>query len=491
MSSLTHASPPDPAPTHVDRKELDRLVALQRAAFRAEGDPSADVRRHRVDRLLLAVLDAADEIADALAEDYGRRPATLTKATELLVLIEEARHLRDGLGEWMKPTPVDGPVPAFVQHKPLGVVGVVTAWNFPVGLAVHPALDALAAGNRVIMKFTDLHLRTGEVFARAVAKYLREDEVAVVCGDVETAREFSDLHLDKIIFTGSSAVGKLVAAAAGANLVPVTLELGGKNPVVVAPDADLQLAAHRIATTRMLNGGQVCLCPDYVFVPRSAAEEFTAALQAELAGLFPTYTDNPAAVPLVNARNFDRVLGLIEDAVEKGARRITPIAEEPSRVGLLIPPTLLLDVPAEAQIEREEVFGPVLTIHVYDDVAEPISYIADRPSPLAAYWYGEDGDDFRRFLQRTTSGGVTRNDGLLHHSVDAPFGGVGNSGTGAYSGKAGFDEFSHRRPVAAQQGPSGTTDSIVGAPLLDPAVKFGIDQAISGAAADIRARLGL
>ncbi|MEU1343311.1 aldehyde dehydrogenase family protein [Streptomyces sp. NPDC005827] len=444
MPALTEAS----VPAHVPRRELERILALQRAAFRTEGDPTAEVRRHRIDRLLLAVLDASDDIADALARDYGRRPAALTKATEVLGLVEEAKCLRTNLEVWMKPTPVDGVAPAFIQHKPLGVIGVVTAWNFPVILAVHPALDALAAGNRVIMKFTDLHARTGEVFARAVAKYLREDEVAVVCGDLETAQEFSDLPLDKIVFTGSPAVGKLVAAAAGANLVPVTLELGGKNPVVVAPDADLELAAHRIAGTRMLNGGQVCLCPDYVFVPRQKAEDFTAALQAELARLFPTYTDNPAAVSIVNERNFDRVLGLIEDAVAKGARKITAIEEEPSRASRLIPPTILFDVPAQARIESEEIFGPVLPIHLYDDIAEPISYIAARPAPLAAYWYGNDGDDFHRFLRQTTSGGVTRNDGLLHQSVDGPFGGVGNSGTGAYGGKAGFDEFTHRRAAA-------------------------------------------
>ncbi|WP_051970507.1 aldehyde dehydrogenase family protein [Kitasatospora azatica] len=482
---------PAPAPEHIRREELDRLVALQRAAFRAEGDPTAEVRRHRIDRLVLAVLDAADELADTLAEDYGRRPSTLTKASEILGLVEEARRLRDGLEGWMKPTPVDGQVPAFIQQKPLGVVGVITAWNFPVGLAVRPALDALAAGNRVILKFTDVHVRTGEVFARAVSKYLHEDQVTVVCGDVKTAQEFSDLPLDKIIFTGSPAVGRLVASAAGANLVPVTLELGGKNPVVVAPDADLDLAAHRVAGTRMLNGGQVCLCPDYVFVPRQHIQEFTASLQAELAGFFPTYVDNPAAVSLVNERSFDRVLGLIQDAEAKGAKKITAVEEEPSRKVRLIPPTLLLNVPADAWITSEEVFGPVLSIHPYDDISEPLNYIADHPSPLAAYWYGEDGEDFHRFLNHTNSGGVTRNDGLLHHSADAPFGGVGNSGTGAYGGKAGFDEFTHRRTVAAQTSPLGYTDGMVGSALLAQGLVVGIDQAISGAAAEIRERLGL
>ncbi|MFF8321047.1 aldehyde dehydrogenase family protein [Streptomyces bobili] len=490
MSTLTSETT-TPAPEHISRQELDRLVAVQREACRAEGDPTAEVRRHRIDRLVLAMLDAADDIAAALAEDYGRRPGTLTKASEILGLVEEARVLRQGLEEWMKPLPVDGPIPAFIQHKPLGVVGVVTAWNFPVALAVRPALDALAAGNRVIMKFTDVHVRTGEVFAQAVAKYLGEDEVAVVCGDLRTAQEFSDLPFDKIIFTGSPAVGRLVATAAGANLVPVALELGGKNPVVVAPDADLDMAAHRIAGTRMLNGGQVCLCPDYVFVPRRHMEEFAASLQSELAGFFPTYVDNPAAVSLANERNFDRVLGMIQDAEAKGARKITAVDEEPSREALLIPPTLLLDVPTEARIMSEEVFGPVLSIHPYDDIAEPLDHIADHPAPLAAYWYGEDGDDFRRFLNNTTSGGVTRNDGLLHHTVDGPFGGVGNSGSGAYGGRTGFDEFTHRRTVAAQTSPRGFTDDMVGSVLLAPGMRFGIDQAIGGAAAEIRDRLGL
>ncbi|GGN23045.1 aldehyde dehydrogenase [Streptomyces fuscichromogenes] len=467
-------------------------MAVQRAAFRLEGPPTAQTRRDRIDRLVLAVLDAADELTTALTEDFGRRPAALSKAGEVLGLVPESQVLREGLEEWMKPVPVDGPVPAFVQQQPLGVVGVVTAWNLPVGLAVRPALDALAAGNRVIIKFTDVHVRTGEIFARAVARYLGEDEVAVVCGDLKTAQEFSHLPLNHILFTGSPQVGRSVAAAAAANLVPVTLELGGKNPAVVARDADLDLAARRIAGSRMSNGGQVCLCPDYVFVPRQHVDGFTDRLRTALAGLFPTYTDHPAAVSLVDDRNFDRVLDLIQDAEKHGARRITAVAEEPSREDRLIPPALLLDVPEEAEISREEIFGPVLVIHPYDDPAEPVAYIADRPAPLAAYWYGEDGDDFRHFLRHTTSGGVTRNDGLLHASLsNAPFGGIGGSGHGAYGGRTGFDTFTHRRTVAAQTGPHGVTEGLVGTPALAPETTAGLDQAIAAAAMEIRTRLGL
>jgi coniferyl-aldehyde dehydrogenase len=246
-----------------------------------------------------------------------------------------------------------------------------------------PALDALDAGNRVIIKFTDLHVRTGEVFAKAVSKYFGEDEVAAVCGDLKTAQEFSDLPLDRIVFTGSPQVGRLVAAAAGANLVPVTLELGGKNPVVVARDADVEQAAQRVVSTRMFNGGQVCLCPDYVLVPRERTEDFVTALSAAVTRLHPSYADSPAAVPLVNERGFDRISALVQDAVDKGARKVTPIAEEPSREARLIPPTLLVDVPDAAEITREEIFGPVLTIHPYDDLAEAITFVNDRPAPLA------------------------------------------------------------------------------------------------------------
>lgn len=322
---------PAPAPRHVRREELDRIVGLQRAAFRSEGTPTAQVRRDRIDRLLLAVLESANDLAASLAEDYGRRPGLVTKTAEVLALLEESRRLREGVEEWMKPVPVEGPVPAFVQQKPLGVVGIIAAWNFPIALSVQPALDALAAGNRVIVKFTDVNVRTGRVFAEAVARHFGEDELTVVCGDLKTAEEFSDLLLDRFLFTGSPAVGRLVASAAGANLVPVTLELGGKNSVVVARDADLDLAAARIAATRMVNGGKVCLCPDYVFVPRESADEFVAALCAVLTGLFPSYAGNPSTVSMVNDRNCQRVLALIDDAVDKGARKITPIDEEPSR----------------------------------------------------------------------------------------------------------------------------------------------------------------
>ena len=476
----------------VGREELERILALQRAAYLAEGVASAAVRRSRIDRLNLAVLEHADELAEALTEDYGQRPLTLTKAFDVLGWVGDAADVYGNLEKWMEPTELDG---AFIQQKPLGVVGVIGAWNFPMNLTVEPAMAVLAAGNRVMIKFPDFHVRTGRVFKKAVAEYLAEDEVAVVLGDLDTARAFSDLQLDKIIFTGSPSIGKQVAVAAARNLVPVALELGGKNPVVVARDADLALAAKRIAGSRLMNGGQVCLCPDYVFVPREVADDFVNRVIVEMNTFFPDYVDHPGVVSIVNDRNFDRVVGLIDDAVSKGARKIVAVNDAeagllPSRETRRIAPTVLLDVPAEATISSEEVFGPVLSVYLYDDLDEVIRYINTRPSPLAAYYYGEDSDEFRHFLEFTTSGGVCRNDGILHATVvGANFGGVGNSGSGSYHGKPGFDEFTHRRTVATGDPNVGLTDGLVGGVLASPEMIEGMNQGVAGLIAMIRGRL--
>ncbi|MEV0692541.1 aldehyde dehydrogenase family protein [Streptomyces sp. NPDC050388] len=481
---------------HVDKKELERVLALQREAFLAEGTPSAEVRRDRIDRLMLAVLEAADPLAEALQEDYGRRPTALSKMFDVLSWLEDVKVNRECLEEWMKPVVLDGPPPAFIEQKPKGVVGVIGAWNFPVSLTVHPAFAALAAGNRVIMKFPENHPRTGRVLAQAVAKYFAEDEVAVVLGDLETARDFSSLPLDHIVLTGSPAVGKAVAGAASANLVPVTLELGGKNPVVLGRDADLDRAAERLALARVMNSGQVCSCPEYVFVPRAHLDTFRTKLEAEFRLLFPTFLENPAAVAIINDRNYERITALIDDATARGATKLQVVAPDeaahlPSPGKRLIPPTILTDVPADAKINDEEVFGPVISLFPYDDISEAIRYIQVRPAALCAYYYGEDGADFRAFVQGTTSGGVTRNDCFAHQTVPgAPFGGVGHSGYGAYHGKAGFDEFTHRRTVAAPEGDRPFAAGSTGEAVLHPDVEAGLDQFVASEVAALRSRLG-
>lgn len=475
--------------TGVDRTELERILGVQRAAHLAEGSPSAEVRRDRINRLLLALLENADELAASLDAEYGHRPTGLTKALDILPSLQFSQETLEGIEEWMQPDKVPG---GYIQKKPLGVVGVIGAWNFPFELTLHPAIDALAAGNRVMVKFPDFHPKTGELLAKVIASRLDESEIAIVVGDLDTAQEFSQLAFDHIVFTGSPRIGSIVAEIAGRNLIPTTLELGGKNPVVVSRDADLALAAHRIAGTRMLNGGQICLCPDYVFVPRERVEEFTAALLQEIATAFPDYMSGDGVVSIVNDRNFDRVCGLIDDAVVHGARRLTPDGADqaPSAEKRLIPPTILLDVPESAAISREEIFGPVLPIYVYDDLDEVIRYINDRPSPLGAYWYGPEGAELDRFLDRTTSGGVTVNDGISHAFLGgAPFGGVGNSGTGAYHGKSGFDRLTHQRTVMIAPAEQGISDGLIGPGLESPQFAEFVNGAIQQGIDALRAQL--
>ena len=479
-------------PTHFPREELERVLAAQRTAFVAEGHVSAEVRRSRVSRVALTILENIDAIAEALSEDYGHRPPALTKAFEATSWVADVQATLAALDDWMAPVEIPG---GFIQQKPKGVVGVIGAWNFPIILAFEPAMAALAAGNRVMLNFSEFHVRTGRLLADLFAEHLDETEIVVVNGDLETAREFSSLPLDHLFFTGSPAVGSLVAQAAAKNLVPVTLELGGKNPVVVARDADIEMAAHRIAGTRALNSGQICLCPDYAFVPRGREHELVAALQREFAALYPDFLSNPGVVSMVNDRNFDRVVGLIDDAEAKGATKILVAPDDeldqlPDRASRRIPPTLLLNVPATARIAEEEIFGPVLPLYVYDDIEEVISYLQARPAPLGSYWYGQDGPEFRMFLDRTTSGGVTLNDGISHAFLPgAPFGGVGNSGSGAYHGKAGFLTFTHQRTVVNVTADRGISEGLIGRALLDEQFLGAIDGIVADSADAFRAYL--
>lgn len=463
------------------KSDLEAILRSQREAFRTEGQVTAAVRRNRVTRMALAILENIDAIADAVSLDYGYRPPELTKAFEGTSWVADIQDTLTNLEDWMAPVEVKG---GFIQPKPKGVVGIIGAWNFPIILTFEPAMEALAAGNRVMLNFSEFHPRTGDLLAKIFADTFPQDEVAFINGDLATARHFSALRFDHLFFTGSPKVGSLISQAAAKNLVPVTMELGGKNPVIVAPDADRELAARRIASTRILNGGQICLCPDYVFVPNEGMSDFVQRLQAEFAHLLPDYLKNPNVVSIVNDRNYDRVTGLIDDAVEKGAKKLSVTSKDeasllPDRVSRRIPPTILENVPATARIEEEEIFGPVLVIHGYDKLQEAVDYISTRPSPLAAYWYGADGQDFRRFLNETASGGVTRNDGIVHAVLPgAPFGGVGNSGSGAYHGRAGFDTFTHRRTVSNVTQEKGIAEDFVNGTLMSGAFQDGVNASI-------------
>jgi coniferyl-aldehyde dehydrogenase len=455
--------------------DMKSILELQRADFLREGPPSAAVRRDRVDRLILLLTENIEVFAEALNADFGTRPIPASLLSDGAGVLSDVLLTRKRLERWMRPetlhrTALSG-LPTVVEKRPLGVVGIIGPWNFPVGLVVQPAASALAAGNRVMIKFSEVTARTAEAFAQAARRYFQPEELAVITGGPDVGAEFSNLPFDHLFFTGSPGVGASVAKAAGANLVPVTLELGGKNPAVVGPAGDITTAAKRIMSARLANGGQLCLCPDYVFVPSGSVKTFCDAAMS-VAEQLVSNGNADQLVSIVNDRNYDRVTGLIEDARLHGADvRTAPIAANPTT--RRVPPTLLLGITDEMSIAHDEVFGPVLSVLPYDDIDAVISYVNNRPSPLAAYWFGPKDAAFDQYLHRVNSGGMTVDDFAAHSSVNAaPFGGVGQSGSGAYHGKTGFDTFTHHRAVTTSKLP--TSLGAVMTPPYSPALTAGL-----------------
>jgi coniferyl-aldehyde dehydrogenase len=444
-------------PTVIGRDaELRSILDAQRQSFADDGPADTAIRRNRIDRLLALVLDNTDELVQATAADFGTRPRAVSLFAEILGMISVIEHARRNLPKWMRTTKLLRAgrlmgLRAEVLPSPLGVIGIIGPWNFPVNLTVLPAATAFAAGNRVMIKMSEITSHTADVMKQLAQQYFDPVELAVVTGGSDIAAAFSALPFDHLFFTGSPSVGVLVQRSAAQNLVPVTLELGGKNPVVVAPDADIRRSATRIAQARMINGGQVCVCPDYVFVPDNQIETFVDTARATWRRMYPTIVANGDYCSSVNEANFDRVIALIDDARVKGAciETIAPHSEIlPDRASRKIAPTIVRDVNDDMLIATDEVFGPVLTVMGYRNLDEPVAYINQRPAPLVAYWFGPDGPSFRRFVSTTRSGGVARNDFAAQMiPSSAPFGGVGRSGMGAYHGKAGFDAFSHSRSI--------------------------------------------
>jgi coniferyl-aldehyde dehydrogenase len=335
----------------------------------------------------------------------------------------------------------------------LGVVGIVSPWNYPYQLALAPAVPALAAGNRVMIKPSELTPRFAELLARIVAESFAEDEMAVVTGDALTGKAFTELPFDHLFFTGSTAVGKLVAQAAAKNLTPVTLELGGKSPAILDPSSDLAVAVPRLAFGKLLNAGQTCIAPDYAFVPNERIDAFVEQMHRAVAQMYPRLAANPDYTSIVNERHFARLQGLLEDARAKGARivPINPAGENFDQAGRKQPPVLVLGATPEMKLMQEEIFGPILPVLGYDRIEEAIAYINRHDRPLALYWFGSDGANRDKVLNQTLSGGVTLNDCIWHIAQeDQPFGGVGASGTGSYHGEWGFRTFSKEKPVFVQ-----------------------------------------
>ncbi len=453
---------------------MSEVLRLQRSAFHRDGPPDAATRRRRIDRFTHAVVSHADDLIEAISTDFGNRPWLLSMVADIAAMASEAEVQRQGVSRWMRRRPPGGHLnsallraagmPTWVQPSPLGVVGVMGMWNYPINLSAVPAISALAAGNRVMIKMSEEVPATSEVFANAIHDAFDVEEVAVLTGEVEVSREFAALDLDHLFFTGSPQTGSAVAAAAAKNLTPVTLELGGKNPVVVAPNItpdsrQMRRIAERVARARLVNSGQTCICPEQVYVPEPMMRTFVQEIFNTWGRDLPELFERGEVTTIINERSHERIEELLTDAEDKGAQiigsvRSDPGGEDAMRTARIASPTVVLGVTPEMRIDSEEVFGPVLQVKPYNDIREVIDDLAGRPAPLVASWYGDDDAAFRSFVARTRSGGVARNDfGLSTAAPGAPFGGVGTSGIGNYHGKYGFDTFSHLRTVAGSNLP--------------------------------------
>lgn len=441
-----------------DTPDLQALLDAQRCAFAADPMPDLATRRSRLDRLLRLAREHADEIAAAISADFGHRPWQETFVGELAVFEQRLRHTRSHLGQWMKrrrvPTTLHyGLARNWLLPQPVGVVGVLSPWNYPFDLCMSPTIDALAAGNRVMIKPSELAPRLGALLASLVARDFDPGELVVVQGDAEMAAHFSALPFDHLVFTGSTAVGRRVAAAAATHLTPLTLELGGKSPVLLAPDCDLERASERIAWGKLLNAGQTCIAPDYVLAPRAQVPQLVTAMERAMARLYPCLAANPDYCSIVSTRHFERLHALLDDARAQGAqvRTVNPASENFDPALRRMAPALVTEVNAGMRLMQEEIFGPILPIVAYDDFEQALDFVNARERPLALYWFGQDQRLLERALQRTVSGGVSVNDCLLHvGQVHQPFGGIGASGQGAHHGQCGFETFSHLKPVFVQ-----------------------------------------
>lgn len=459
-----------PAVTAADELILAGLrsqLEAQRHSFLAQQPVTLKEREDRLDRGLAMLLAHREKLLDALLQDFSVRGRDWTLLAEIFAPAQVFIDARKQVRRWVKPEKRKAPLlfklfgaRAEVQYQPLGVVGIMGAWNGPLNLVLVPLATTLAAGNRAMLCPSDMMPTMAEALDVAVREYFNATEVVVARGGLEVSKAFSRLPFDHLLFTGSPPVGAAVMAQAAANLVPVTLELGGKCPVIVAPDADILDAARELIATKTMNGGQACLAPDLLFVPRSQLETLVREMDLAAAALYPGAASNADYCGLVNSRHFSRVDSLVEQARHQGARVETlglagdaGTARDPGKGRLAL--QLVIDPPAASRAMTEEIFGPVMTVISYDDLDDVCRSLRGMPKPLGLYVFSKDAEVTKFILDRTFSGGVTVNDALFHYSVpDLPFGGVGRSGMGAYSfGIEGFRRFSHARSIYHQAGP--------------------------------------
>jgi coniferyl-aldehyde dehydrogenase len=427
-----------------------------REAYLREPMPSAEVRERRLRALLKLVVDDEDLLAEVISADFGNKSRFEFELSGVITTIAEIKHTLRNLRRWMRPQHVSTPLHllparARIERQPVGVVGIISPWNYPIYLSIPPACGALAAGNRVLLKPSELTPRFAEALQRLVAERFAEDEFRVAIGGREVGEALTRLPLDHLFFTGSTRVGRAVATAAAANLTPVTLELGGKSPAIVGSGNESGLAgiARRVAFGKLMNAGQTCIAPDYVYVPRASLRAFADHLRGAAASLYPDAANNAQYTSLITDHSLERLAGFVEAARASGVEVLTVGDVNPQ--ARRMPMHIVVDPPAESPLLREEIFGPVLPVLPYDSLDEVIHSINARPRPLALYYFGWNRREQRRVLQETVSGGVTINDVLWHIAhPNLPLGGVGESGQGSYHGEFSFRTFSHEKAVLAQ-----------------------------------------
>lgn len=436
--------------------DLSQRLLQMRSAQRASPMPDWASRSARLRALQKMLLEQRNAFATAINADFGCRPREETDLLEIYPSLSAIRHSLSKGRRWMKPRRrladlLFLPARTEMRPQPRGVVGIIVPWNYPLYLAIGPLVDALTAGNRAMLKMSEFTPRFSSLFAEQVARYFKADEVTVVTGDAEVAQAFSALPFDHLLFTGSTAVGHHVMRAAAANLTPVTLELGGKSPVIVGPGARLEHAVERIMFGKLVNAGQTCIAPDYVLLPRARVAEFIDTAIRTVAKMYPQLAQGGQYSSIVSDRQYQRLVGLRDGAAAAGASVHALSASSEDATRRLLPPQLLSNVTDDMAVMREEIFGPLLPLLPYDTLDEAIGYVTAHPHPLALYLFEQDAERIERVLSHTHAGGVSVNDTIYHIAQhDLPFGGIGNSGTGGYHGEAGFRTFSHIKPVFRQ-----------------------------------------
>ena len=438
--------------------ELDAVLAAQRKAFNANPNPDWASRKAKLQILRDLILGHEAEFVKAISDDFGHRAVEDTLISEFLVIQGGISHAIKHTPKWMKtrkaPTALQyKPAKNIIIPQPLGVIGIISPWNYPLQLAIMPLVGALGAGNRAMIKPSEYTPRMSQLLKEVLAKGFTDEEVFVATGGVDVASAFSALTFDHLVFTGSTSVGRIVGEAAGKNLVPVTLELGGKSPVIIDDSANMKLTIPRITNGKLLNAGQTCVAPDYVIMPEAKINGFADAMIAQAETFYPTVAGNDDYTTIIADAHYARLQDLLEDAENKGAKIRTAGDDDKQQLAKerRVPLTVVTDTTPDMKIMQEEIFGPLLPVVAAESLDAALDTVQKGERPLALYWFGEDKKKRNKVLRESISGGVSVNETAWHVvQEDIPFGGVGPSGMGAYHGESGFRSFSHMKGVFIQ-----------------------------------------